>query len=190
MKALGKITDNEVLTYVKAHPGATIGQIARCLGISNGRADGSVNRLAEKRLVDVRHFLRRGMLIKKVYLLGQAIQRPEIVEISPELVDVRNWGDTVKVYALSRSAIGISPQEDLEWERVSLYKEEVRLNKVDSNVILKLPERLVEFYELPNSEVDVSGIGDKAMISIQSTIIPVEIPTSKPEEAKVPSKST
>lgn len=181
MKALGKRTDNQVLTCVEKHPGATVGQIARYLGISNGRADGSVNRLAEEGRVEVKHFLRRGMLIKKVYPPGQPIQPPEVVKISPQLVDLGKWENTVRIYALSRSAIGISPWKDSEWEKIALHEEEVPLDRVNDDVILKIPDRLVEFYELPNSEVDVSGIGDKAMVSIQSTVIPVGMPTTRPK---------
>jgi hypothetical protein len=184
MKALGQRTDDSVLDYVRGHTGATVSQIARSLRITNGRVDGSTNRLAEKGLLDVKHFLRNGKLVKRAYPRGLATRRPDIMEISPILVDTESWGDAVALYALSRSAIGISPRAYLEWEEASLYKCHAAVERQKDNVLLKIPERFVGFYELPNSEIDISGIEDKALVTIQSTIIPVDVPIGTQEEAE------
>ena len=182
MKTMGKHTDEEVLTYVETNPGSTVGEIAGKLGITNGKADGSVNRLVENGALTVRHFLRNGRLVKRVYPKGNEIRHPEIVKISPELVDVRNWDGKAEIYALSRLAIGISPERNPDWEKISLYHEEVPIDKTDQMLSLKLPEQLIGFYEIPNSEVEVTGMDDKALLTIQSTVIPVDVPFDRRED--------
>jgi hypothetical protein len=47
--------------------------------------------------------------------------------------------------------------------------------KGDGKLRFRLPSRFVDFYEIPNSEVDVSGSGDEILLTIESTVIPVEL---------------
>ncbi|MGB9615404.1 MAG: MarR family transcriptional regulator [Fervidobacterium sp.] len=183
MHIKGELTDSLVFQEVLKSPGLTISEIAERLGWTNGRVDGSVNRLILKKKVRVKHFIRRGMLVKKVYPLDYPDRTPEIIEIPKEMINYNVWGNSAFVYALSRSTIGISHKEIDEWNKKALFKESASLEKSYENIVIKLPEKFTEFYQLNNSDVSLSTIGNYVLITVES-ILPVKLPPIYPEEAK------
>lgn len=183
MHIKGELTDSIVLQEVKKRPGLTISEIANRLGWTNGRVDGSVNRLILKKKVRVKHFIRRGMLVKKVYPLDYPSRTPEVIEIPKEMINYSVWKNSAFAYALSRSIIGISHKEIDEWNKKALFKESVSLEESGENIVVKLPEKFTEFYQLSNSDISLSTIGNCVLITVES-ILPVKLPPIYPEEAK------
>ena len=67
MHKKGQSTDAAVLEQIINEPGITISEIAQNLACTNGKVDGSVNRLTAEGKASIKHNLKRGMLIKTVY---------------------------------------------------------------------------------------------------------------------------
>ena len=63
-----------------------------------------------------------------------------------------------------------------EWKNECILIQKTKLSKKENKIKFKIPEKFVEFYEIPNSEIDVSGIADEILLTINSTLIPVDIP--------------
>jgi len=184
MRRRGELTDSLVLKEVKRRPGSTIREISMRLNMSNGRVDGSVNRLVSQRKVKVKHFLRRGILIKRVYPVEFIPKSKEIIEVPRELVEDSLWKEEVYIYALSRSTIGISPQDVEEWDKKSILKEKAPLFKKEESLVVELPASISEFYQLENSEISFSMLDNLVLLTVES-ILPVSLPATYPEEATI-----
>ena len=176
MKERGKVTDGLVLTFIKENPDSTIKEIAEHYDISNGRVDHSVKRLKERGLVDVTFFRRNRGLVKKVRVVDTEIVPFDEVSFPLVGLDKNKWNDEVFIFALSRSAIRVSPIIRDEWKDECILIQQSNLIKDEHKINFKLPEKFVDFYEIPNSEIDVSGFGDEMLLTIDNTIIPVELP--------------
>ena len=176
MKEQGKETDELVYSYVRENPNSTIKEIAEHYDISNGRVDHSVNRLKEQGLVDVTYFKRNKGLIKRVRAVDAETKPFDEVSFPLAGLDESKWKDGVYICALSRSAIRVTPRIKDEWKDECILIQKSGLVKDGNNLRFKLPKRFVDFYEIPNSEVDVSGSSDEILLTVESTIIPVELP--------------
>jgi predicted transcriptional regulator len=181
MQKKGIETDAAVLQIVLARPGIAVHEIADSLGWTNGKVDGSVNRLSEKGRVRIEHFLRRKALIKKIYPAESKRERSGLIEIPKEEIVESIWKNTIYVYALSRSSIAVSPTKSREWEDKALWKGAIRAEGDGAKLQVRLPEPLSSFYRLENSEISLSTSDDFVLVNIESTVVPVELPPSHPE---------
>jgi len=183
MQKRGKETDALVLREVKKRPGCTIHDIAERLDLTNGRVDGSVNRLLSQGKVKVKHSLRRGNLIKEVYPKEYVPKPHDVVEIPRNMIDDDLWKETVEVYALSRSTIAISPRKVEDWDRKAFIRERIPIRKGLKSLQIELPSSISDFYQLDNSETSLSTTGNLALVTIESTTLPVALPPTYPAEA-------
>jgi hypothetical protein len=179
MHVKGELTDSIVLEEIVKKPGLTVSEIADRLAWTNGKVDGSVNRLVLKEKASVKHCLRRGMLVKMVFPSEYSAKAPEVVEIPKGMMDDEVWQDSAIVYALSRSTIGISHKEIAEWDEEAFFKERVSIEASDENIVLNLPDRFARFYQLENSDISLSTIGNCVLVSVES-ILPVRLPPIYP----------
>jgi len=175
MRLKGTETDKAVLQFIRENPDSTIKEIASSLEMSNGRVDHSINRMRKNNIVTIQYFRRNRGLVKKVSLLDSETLDFDEISFPIELLSAELWKDKAYACAASRSAIIITPEIKQKWKERCIVIEEVKLKKIQGDLIIKMPERFAEFYELPNAEVDVSGIGDELLITVGSTIIPVDI---------------
>ncbi len=180
MKSLGEKTDETVLNEITNQPNITLGEISRILGMTSGKVHGSINRLYDKGLIVVEEVVRNGILMKRA-TTAEVTETPiNQIQIPNSLIDVDEWGTHVYYYALSRSALGISPTQIKEWDEISLYKSSRKsVDKGSDTINLVIPDSLVNFYELPNSETELVGLGDSVILSIKSNIIPVDRPSGQ-----------
>jgi hypothetical protein len=181
MRKRGKETDDSVLEEVERKPSSTVREIATRLGWSNGRVDGSVNRLVSQGRIKVRHHLKRGTLVKKVYPLRHIPTPPNIVEIPTNMIDADLWKDTVNVYALSRSTVALSPVQVDEWEEKALRKEKGVIVKNRDVLQIEISGVLSDFYQLENAETSISTTASFAMVTVES-VLPVILPSTYPAE--------
>lgn len=181
MHKKGQSTDAAVLEQVMTKPGITISEIAQTLSCTNGKVDGSVNRLTVEGKVSIKHNLKKGMLIKTVYPSDFEKRAANQIEIPREMANLDLWKEKAFVYALSRSTIGIAHQEINEWSAKAFLKETTAIRKSSENIVLKIPERLADFYQLANSEISLSVIGDFIFVTVES-ILPVKVSASRSEE--------
>ena len=180
MQQKGKRTDAIVMHRILEKPGSTVHEIAEDLGWTNGRVDGSVNRLLKEGRIKVQHCIRRGMLVKRMYAVEKEARDPNVIEIPKEMIDEDIWKDTVRVYSLSRSSIAISATEIGEWEKKAFWKGDIQVEEEDKKLIVRLPDHLSDFYRLENSETSLSTNDEFALITVESTIVPVELPPTFP----------
>jgi len=176
MKEQGKETDELVYSFIRENPNSTIKEIAEHYDISNGRVDHSVNRLKEQGLVDVTYFKRNRGLVKKVRAVDAETKPFDEVSFPLAGLDENKWKENVYICALSRSAIRVTPRILDEWEDECILIQKASSVKEGNMLKFKLPEKFVDFYEIPNSEVDVSGSGEEILLTVESTVIPVELP--------------
>lgn len=182
MRQKGIHTDYLVMQRILEKPGSTVHEIARDLGWTNGRVDGSANRLFKDGKIRVQHFVRRGMLVKKMFPAGKEVRDPNVVEISKEMIAEDFWKDTARVYALSRSSIAISATKNEEWEKRAFWKGDIQIENGEKELVVKLPDSLSDFYRLENSETSLSGSDEFALLTVESTIIPVDLPGTFPAQ--------
>lgn len=176
----GEETDASVLEKIKSMPGASIRDIAEHLKWSNGRVDGSVNRLVNQGKVRVKHYLKKGILFKSVYPSEYVPKPRNIVEIPNDMLE-NTWKERAFVYSLSRSTIGISPRPVDEWDKKTFLREEVSVSKNEESTVITLPDSISEFYQIENSETSLSTVGDLALLTVEP-ILPVALPSTHPEE--------
>lgn len=183
MHQKGETTDTAILGEITKKPGITVSEIAKNLAWSNGKVDGSVNRLALEGRAKIKHCLKRGVLVKMVYPAEFARRPRNLIEIPREMVDYDLWKENVVVYSLSRSTIGIARQEVPEWDERAFTKQKVPIEKNGGSIILKMPRKLSSFYQFDNSEIGLSTIGDFVLVTVES-ILPVKLPLAYPEESR------
>jgi predicted transcriptional regulator len=180
MRNKGLETDDLVLQIILEKSGSTVHEIADYLGWTNGKVDGSINRLLRKGKVRVEHVIRRRTLIKKVYPAEKKTRPPEVIEIPKEEIAEDIWKDEVYLYSLSRSSIAISAAKSDEWEERAFWKGSVKVEEENGKLLVQLPEKLASFYRLENSEISLSTNDDFALVTVESTIVPVQLPPSYP----------
>jgi len=183
MRKRGEKTDALVLREVELRPGSTVHDIAVRLDWTNGRVDGSVNRLISQGKVKVRHIFRKGTLVKEVYPKEHIPKPRDVVKIPRNMIDDDMWNERVEVYALSRSTIGISPRRVEEWDKRAFRREQISIRKSAEALEIKLPSSISDFYQLDNSETSLSTTGDLALVTIESTTLPVALPPVYPAES-------
>jgi len=184
MRSRGMVTDDIVLEEVENRPGSSVREISERLNWTNGKVDGSVNRLVSQGKVKVKHYLKRGVLLKRAYPSRYISKLKDVIEIPKNMVEDALWKEKVYVYALSCSTIGISPQNVEEWDRKTFLREEVPLSRKKEILVIKIPSHVSEFYQLENSETSLSTVGILALLTIES-VLPVALPASYPEEFMV-----
>lgn len=182
MKERGEETDQEVLSFISTHPEATVSEIAFELEMSNGKVDGSIKRLEDKREIQVQYYRRNRGLVKKIKLINEIDHQYDEISFPLKSLNKKLWKEKAFFCALSRSAIKITPEENIIDDCI-LVKEST-IKKVDKNILVKIPEAFVNFYELPNSEIDVSGIGNELFLTIDSTVIPLDVPQNYEPEGE------
>jgi hypothetical protein len=183
MHQKGETTDAAILGEITQKPGITVSEIARHLEWSNGKIDGGVNRLVSEGRAKVKHCLKSGMLVKMVYPADFARKPRNLIEIPREMIDYDLWKGNAVIYSLSRSTIGIARQEAQEWNERAFTKQKVPIEKNGGSIILRMPRKLSSFYQLDNSEIGLSAVGDFVLVTIES-ILPVRLPVTYPEESK------
>lgn len=68
--------------------------------------------------------------------------------------------ETLHIYALSRSCIGISPKEIVEWKVNALDHEEVACEQTSVSIKFKLPTILYNFYNFVQKDLKYSLSGN------------------------------
>lgn len=179
MKKKGEETDARIFEQIKRRPGVTIREIAESLGWTNGKVDGSVNRLINKGKLKVQHYFRRGTLVKKAFPKDYSVEIG-VIEIPKKMIDESLWKKSAYVYALSRAAVGLSPSKRKDWEELAVKKNEVPISRNVNDLVIELPPFFINFYQLENSETTLSTVGNSALVTVEPTILPVELPQTFP----------
>lgn len=176
MKKRGEITDNEILRYVESNPHCTVKELSEKLYMNKGRIDGSLNRLYKDGLINIQYFRKNNILTKSISLVDALPKKYDEVYFPIDLIDDDIWQEKVFFCATSRSAIKISPILKEKMKESCAFMDRIKVKKQDDKLVLKIPDKFVNFYELPNSEIDISGYKDEILLSVESTIIPIEAP--------------
>ena len=174
MKARGEQTDLDIYDYVRENTGCTVRDISESLEMTRGRVDGSINRLVNSDLVEVKYFRRNNILIKRIEPAGSQERPYDQVKFPSSLLDASLWKEKAYACAISRSSIIIAPELKEEWRDQCAFTNELFFQKLDGNYCFKFTDDFIKFYEMLNSELDVSGFKDEILVTVDSTLIPVE----------------
>lgn len=94
-----------------------------------------------------------------------------IVSIDKQILFIPQMWNVEKlyIYALSRSCIGISPKEIVEWKVNALHWEETDCVHTPKTIKFKLPDILYNFYSLvqPEMKYSLSGNGDVVLMILE-----------------------
>jgi len=174
----GKESDEMLLQVIERYPGFSQYELARKLGWRSGRVDGSVRRLLNAGEVFVRVLERNGRRVNLVYPKGQ--KPSSVIEVPMDLLRAGNpvWSENAFVYALDNFTIGISGREMPEWEEISCFLEKVPLGRDEGKVVVRIPEKMVRFYNMERKHRVVSVNGNAVLVTVSGDIV---------EEKKYPS---
>ncbi len=181
MHEKGQSTDALVLKQILNKPGIMISEIAQNLDCTNGKVDGSVNRLIAQGKALIKHNLKNGVLIKTVYPKDYEKQPINQIEIPSEMVNLDSWTEKAYVYALSRSTIGIADHEIEEWNKKAFSVATVPTKKTAESLLLLLPHHFSDFYQLANSQTNLSAIGNLILVTVES-VLSVDLSANYSEE--------
>jgi hypothetical protein len=172
-KLIGHTTDATIKGIVEKFPGLSLYEIQKLANSSLGLVDGSIRRLEKNGVVRVRRVLRGGRSTKEVFPFTYSETDNSEVKLDKEVFpnpDV--WKDTVHLYALNRSSIGVSPVIEQEWESKALFKAHVGIKKDERSIIFDIPPNFKDFYLWENSKLDISVIDELVLLNL-STVIPI-----------------
>jgi hypothetical protein len=174
----GKESDKMLLQVIEKYPGLSQYELARKLKWPSGRIDGSIRRLLNANEIFIRVLERNGRRVNLVYPKDQ--KPSNIIEVPIGLLHVGNpiWSESAFVYALDNSTIGISGTEMPEWGEISCFLEKVPLGKDKEKIAVRIPEKIVRFYNMERKHRVVSVNGNAILVTISGDIV---------EEKKYPS---
>jgi len=96
------------------------------------------------------------------------------VRIPAEQISAQGLGSKIYLYAMTRSTIGISSMRLEEWNKASLLRMDCGHEKDGDSVVVKLPERLVQWYEIENlSESDYQLITEPDRARVRVSLKPL-----------------
>jgi len=174
----GKESDKMLLQIIEKYPGLSQYELAKKLRWPSGRIDGSIRRLLNANEIFIRVLERNGRRANLVYPKDQ--KPSNIIEVPIDLLRTGNpiWNESAFVYALDSSTIGISGEEMPEWEEISCFLEKIQIRKGAETAVLRLPEKIVRFYNMERRHRVVSVNGNTILVTISGEIV---------EEKKYPS---
>ncbi len=169
----GSETDATILEKIRENPGLSTYQLAKILGSTIGKIDGSIDRLLTRGEVEERPVLRGGRLMKQVYPKGFVRKQERSVKLDGEFPQFGDKKNKVFIYALDRVTLGISASKLEDWKDKSLVNEEVELEKRRDETVVKIPSKLADFYLWENSSSDLTAVGDRILLTVR-TELPIE----------------
>src|SRR5208283_775412 len=135
---------------------------------------GSIQRLSKKGEVYVQYVMRGGRLAIETYPKGFAENAETEITIDKDLLEPQDaWKekDYAIVYGLNRVTLGIAPYKVDEWAIKARFVEEAQLTMNENGYVVKIPPAMAEFYLWKNSAVDVSTVGDMALVTLKTQIL-------------------
>ncbi len=168
---MGLSTDTEVLKIIKEQPGLTSHKIRKLLDFTRGKIDGSLNRLEERKEIELQLVLHNGKMAKEAYPYGSAqVKKPEIIIENEMLVSPDEWKKSLRLYALDRSTIGIAPSDIPQWRSKSIVVEAIQPVESPEGIIIKLPPKLASFYSILNSDFELAILDNRVLVVFKTKI--------------------
>jgi hypothetical protein len=172
-KLMGSSTDKMILQMVNRQPGASLYEIARVSHSSVGMVDGSIQRLEKKGRVKIKHVLRGGRSLKEVFPSSFEMPSSERIKLDVQAFSFPStWKDAAYIYPLNRISVGISPTKEKDWGSKALFEMEIPIKREDNSesILIEFPEILRSFYLSENSVMDLTVIGNRALVNFTTEI--------------------
>jgi hypothetical protein len=163
--------DHMLLTTIKKAPGLSLYELGQVMKWSNGKVDGSLRRLLSERKIVISAIERNGRPVHLVYPKYRL--HYNTVEIPKSLLKSGNptWKDVAFFYALDNLSFGITGKRFLDWERVSSFREKVKLLNKKDRLVVTIPEKFANFYRLSEKRLTKSIADNNVLLTINGTII-------------------
>lgn len=164
-----KNTDQNLLKAIRRHPGLSQYELAKKLNWSSGKVDGAVRRLLNTKQVFLQVVERNG---RRVNLVHPKHNQPvNTLKIPRELYDQEGGDGKVLFYALDRSNIGVASREVPDWKEHTGFIVEGKAECRGDKVCMRIPEKLVRFYNLEEKYKTVSSQEGILIITVSGDIV-------------------
>jgi len=163
--------EKKLLLLVKKSPGLSAYDVSLKMRKPPSTVHSAIKRMTEKGELVTRNILRKTGKITLLYPPGYSLPDNTLIEIPREVVDVRNpsWLDAF-IYALNSESIGISGESVPEWESNCLWKEKAKVDREQKELLVKLPAKIANFYQIQKKEVLQVFLNNKTLLTITGTV--------------------
>jgi len=163
--------DGTLMCAVRETPGLSLYELSTRLKWSIGKTDGSVRRLTNARRLLINAVERNGRLVTLVY--PRQKQASDIVQVPKSLLKLGNplWKDVGYVYALDYANIGITGEPSADWKKQGCHVEKAKLVSKKDRFVLRIPERIANFYHLSDKHVVKTVNGNRIILTIDGRVI-------------------
>jgi len=162
----GEGTDREILEVIEQRPGLSKYELAHAVGWSMGKTDGAVKRLVDRKLVYLMVLERDGRRVNLIYPAGYV--EPDYIGVRGEKVPVNVV--SAFVYALNSASIGVSWENNVDWEKLAFRTSRVAIESSKGRVTFKLPEDFRWFYGFDHKHHVVSIVKGGLLITVSGEL--------------------
>jgi len=163
--------EKKLLLLVKKSPGLSAYDLSLKIGKPPSTVHSAIKRMTRKGELVTKSILRKTGKITLLYPEGYSFPDNTLVEIPREVVHVRNpsWLNAF-IYALNSESIGISGEPVPEWESNCLWKEQAKVDRERKELLVKLPEKIANFYQVEKKEIMQVFLNNKTLLTIIGTV--------------------
>ena len=167
----GLESDKLLLDTIKDYPGLSQYELTRKLKWNSGHVDGATRRLVNQKLITIKGLERNGRIVNLIYPKDN--KPADLIEIPANLLQFEKgqWHNTAYLYALDTTTIGITGQENPEWQEIAGFTETTPIKKNKTTIALHIPNKFQRFYKIETKHKTTSVNGNKLLITISGNLI-------------------
>jgi hypothetical protein len=163
--------EKKILLLVKKSPGLSAYDASLKMRKPPSTVHSAIKRMTEKGELVTRNILRKTGKITLLYPQSYSLPDNTLIEIPREVIDMGNpsWLDAF-IYALNSESIGISGESVPEWESNCLWKEKAKVDREQKELLVKLPAKIANFYQVQKKEVMQVFLNNKTLLTITGIV--------------------
>jgi len=163
--------EKRLLSIVKETPGLSAYDSGLKLHKPPATVHSAIKRMVLKGDVRARSILRKTGNVTLLYPNGHSFPDNTLVEIPRAVVRPKksSWLSAF-IYALNDESIGVSGEPVPEWEANCLWREEAKVDRESTGLLVRLPEKVASFYQIQKREVMQVFLNDKTLLTVIGTI--------------------
>ncbi len=165
------VLEKRLLRLVKDSPGLSAYDVSLKIGKPASTVHSAIKRMTSRGELVTKSILRKTGKITLLYPKDYSFPDNTLVAIPREVVHLDNpsWLNAF-IYALNSESIGISGDRVPEWESNCLWKEQATVNRERKELLVKLPEKIVNFYQIQKKEMLQVFLENKTLLTIIGTV--------------------
>ncbi len=163
--------EKRLLSLVEDSPGLSAYDVSLKLGKPPPTVHSAIKRLTRKGELVTKSILRKRGRVILLYPDTHSFPDNTLVQIPREVAHVENpsWLNAF-IYALNNESIGISGEPVPEWEANCLWKEQAKVDREQTELLVRLPEKIANFYQIQKKEMMQVFLNNKTLLTIIGTV--------------------